>query len=119
MRDIEPEDVRVPAQCLLKSPEVFLPLLHDFVPESNLGVPYKSLDFSRADIIAKVVERIFREEFFYVVKRSPLGLCLSREVAVPSVRANHHQHVVEILIVGTDHAALDGGDMMPDVKREG
>lgn len=98
----------------LFQPQVILfPALDILLQKLHLVLPQESGDFRRAHIETEVVESIFGLEFRADIEFfPPFMLLLGGEVPVPAVGAHDAQHFGEILIVGTNHSALNGGHVV-------
>ena len=75
----------------------------------------RAAHFERADVVARQDEAIGLEE---IVLRLVVDNGIRRQVAHPAMRAQRLDELVEFAVVGRDHAAFHGRDVMREERAE-
>src|SRR5438477_193045 len=90
-----------------------------FRQQSKLSKPEETCDLGRANVKCQIIERVLGIELGTdVMLFAQAYLIHRRKVSVPTVRPRHAEHGRELRIVGSQHAAFDGGHMVRDKERE-
>src|SRR6266700_1032798 len=96
-----------------------LSLLESLGHVLQLMQPDEPGDLGGPQVVAEVVENVFRLEFAADAEPlAPFLLLRRREVAVPAVGSDDAEHLGEVFVVGARDPSLDRGHVMGDVERE-
>ncbi len=92
-------------------------LYHSF-EHRQLQSSEKASNLRRSEVVGQFIECVTCMKIIESVRLSQCLLFFGYEAAIPSVRPYHPEHISKLVVIGADHAAFDGTEMMTDEERE-